>query len=116
MRFRVSAVVALIVAASVACDETSTGGAPSPERDATIVMPGLSFSPDAVTIPVGGKVLWVGSGVIHNVYFGGAPGSPGGCGDWSIGDCLRQFNVAGSYGYICTIPGHGSMFGVVTVQ
>ena len=115
MRFRVSALVALVVMAGVACDETSTNGVVT-ERDATITMPGLSFSPSAVTIPVGGRVLWVGSGITHNVSFGGAPDAPGGCGNWSVGDCLRQFNVAGSFGYICTIPGHGSMVGVVTVQ
>ncbi len=116
VRFRVSAMVALVLVASVACDETSTGGAPSPTRDATITMPGLSYSPSAVTIPVGGRVLWVGSGIIHNVNFGGVPDAPGGCSNWSFGDCLLQFNVAGSFNYICTIPGHGSMFGTVTVN
>jgi plastocyanin len=115
VRFRVISAVALVVAASVACDNTATNGVFT-ERDATIVMPGLSFSPDAVTIPVGGKVLWVGSGVIHNVAFGSTPGAPGGCPNWSVGDCLRQFDVAGAFGYVCTIPGHGSMVGLIRVE
>ena len=109
--------VALVVVASAACDETSTGGVPSPERDATVTMPGpeFPFSPPGVTIPLGGKVLWAGSGITHNVAFG-SPDAPPGCPNWSFGDCIRQFNVAGVYSYGCTISGHSSMVGVVTVQ
>jgi plastocyanin len=104
--------VAFVVAASVACDKTSTGGV-FVERDETIVMPGNTFSPDAVTIPVGGKVLWVGSGVVHNVVFG-SPDAPSGCGNWAIGDCLRTFPVAGIFDYVCTL--HSGMFGRVTAE
>ena len=113
MRFRVSAVVALVVVASAACDETSTGGAPSPERDVTISMPGNTFSPMGVTVPIGGKVLWVGSGTTHNVAFLVTDG-PSGCSNWSIGDCLRTFPTAGTYPYTCTL--HPGMDGVVSVH
>ena len=112
MRFRVIMAVALVVAVSVACDETSTNGVFT-ERDATVVMPGNAFSPLTVTVPVGGKVLWVGSGTVHNVAFG-SPDAPSGCPNWSIGDCLRTFPVAGIFDYICTL--HPGMAGRVTAE
>ena len=115
MRFRMSAAVALaVIVVSVACDETTTGGVPSPMRDATVTMGTNFFTPNAVTIPVGGKVLWVYPGSVHNVNFGGVQGAPGGCGNFVVGDCLRQFDVAGQFFYNCTL--HPGMDGVVSVQ
>jgi plastocyanin len=112
VRLRVIVAVALVMAVSVACDETSTNGVFT-ERDATVVMPGNTFSPVSVTIPVGGKVLWVGSGVVHNVVFG-SPDAPSGCGNWAIGDCLRTFPEAGIFDYVCSL--HSGMVGRVTVE
>ena len=115
MRFRENVVVALVViAASVACDATDTGGVTSPMRDATVTMGTNFFTPSAVTIPVGGKVLWVYPGSVHNVNFGGVPNAPGGCGNFVVGDCLLQFNVAGRFFYNCTL--HPGMDGVVSVE
>jgi plastocyanin len=113
VRFRLSVAVALVVVASVACDTVDSAGITGPVRDKTITMPGNTFDPDVVTIPVGGKVLWVGSGVVHNVAFG-SPDAPSGCGNWSFGDCLRTFPVAGIFDYLCTL--HPGMVGRVTVQ
>ena len=112
MRFPASLAVALVVVASVACDNTSTNGVFT-QRDATVTMIGNSFDPVAVTVPVNGKVLWVGSGTTHNVAFGSAD-APSGCGNWSIGDCLRTFPTAGIFDYVCTL--HSGMAGRVTVQ
>ena len=115
MRFRMSAAMALVVAASLACDTVDTGGVAGPVRDVDVTTPNNTFLPDAVTIPVGGRVMWVGSGVEHNVNFGGVqPDAPSGCGRWSFGDCIRQFPVAGTFNYNCTF--HPGMVGRVTVQ
>ena len=114
MRFRVILAVALVGAVSVACDDKSTGGITGPERDATVTMGENYFAPRDVTIPVGGKVLWVYSGVRHNVDFGAQANAPSGCGTFSVGQCLRTFPTAGFFGYDCTL--HAGMVGSVTVQ
>lgn len=114
MRLGTSVVVALVVAASVACDHVDTGGVTGPVRDATVTMPSNNtFFPGTVSVPVGGKVLWVGSGVTHNVIFFDA-NAPAGCNAWSIGDCLLTFPNAGTFGYVCSL--HNNMDGIVTVQ
>lgn len=106
--------MALVVAASLACDTVDSGGVTGPVRNVDVTMPGNFFLPEQVTVPVGGKVLWVGSGTEHNVAFSAVPDAPGGCVRWSFGDCLRTFPVAGTYDYQCTL--HPGMIGRVTVQ
>ncbi|MBI1967044.1 MAG: Ig-like domain-containing protein [Gemmatimonadetes bacterium] len=76
----------------------------------------LSFSPNAVTIAVGGTVTWTwGSAVTHNVTFAATAGAPANIGNMSSGSAARQFNSTGTFNYECTIHGP-PMTGTVTVQ
>ena len=73
----------------------------------------FTFSPQTVTIPVGGVVKWVDQGSVpHNVTFSGGASSLSsstGTGDWEV-----KFTKAGKYPYICTI--HPGMVGTIVVS
>jgi plastocyanin len=71
-----------------------------------------SFSPSAMSVPVGTTVTWTWRGSnAHDVYFSSSVNS----GAKTSGSYARQFTAAGSYDYLCTI--HGSaMSGQVVVQ
>ena len=57
MRFGASAVVALVVAASLACDEQTTGG--GVPTVTTVTVADNNFSPGGATVAVGDTVRWI---------------------------------------------------------
>jgi len=82
-----------------------------------------TFSPAALTVPVGTTVTWRNdAGILHNVTWNDAAGrnaaqAGDGTGDipnFSTGSHTRLFNTAGTYGFKCTI--HQGMNGTLTVQ
>ena len=113
MRLRAGLGVALVVAASVACDTRSTGVA---STTATVSIGDNFFNPASLTIAVGDTVQWVwGGGAGHEVRFNAAAGAPANCPLTGLGVCARVFPQAGTFGYYCSphLPG---MVGQVTVQ
>jgi plastocyanin len=101
----------LVIAASMACDEVSTGGAPI-TAEKVVTVQNNYFDPAAVTVHAGNSVLWVWPGSVHNIAFFD-PDAPGGCGNLVVGDCQRTFNTIGTYSYTCTL--HAGMDGQVNV-
>jgi plastocyanin len=90
--------------------------APPSGSTVTVTTPNETFSPAAVTIPVGGTVTWQFSGTRHNVTFQGTTVPPGGnVPDQEPGtSASRSFTAPGTYNYLCSR--HGGMTGRVTVQ
>jgi plastocyanin len=111
MRVRASAALALAAAIGMACDNTTDGG--SIDADAVVSVANDYFAPNAVTVRVGGKVLWIWPGSRHNVVFYGKPGSPANCQVISTGACERTFPMTGQFDYTCTL--HAGMDGLVNV-
>jgi plastocyanin len=78
------------------------------------------FNPSAVTIAVGGTVSWNwnSGGVIHNVTFdpNNPTGNPANIPNQGSGSGSRQFTMAGTFQYVCTIHESLGMIGSVTVQ
>jgi len=76
------------------------------------------FNPKAVTISEGDTVTWSlasGQAATHTVTGTGADVI---CGSGNVGSgCQHTFSTAGTFGYICSTPGHASlgMTGVVQV-
>jgi plastocyanin len=104
-----------------------TGGPPANTNEITLL--NQSFSPNAITIPVGTTVTWMwqacdasggggyGSGnacVTHNVTFD--DGSNIASATQSSGTFTRNFTTAGVFKYHCGIHGAAIMSGQVTVQ
>ncbi|MFL5386624.1 MAG: Ig-like domain-containing protein [Longimicrobiaceae bacterium] len=88
---------------------------PPPTSSVTVTTPGISFSPQTVTIAPGGSVTWQISGARHNVTFSGAAPTGGNVPDTdSGGSATRTFPTAGTYDYQCTR--HSGMTGRVVVQ
>jgi len=74
-----------------------------------------SFTPNAITVPVGSTVTWDWQGAsLHNVTFDGVAGAPGNIGNRTSGSVFRQFNTQGTFPYRCT--NHLGMNGSVTVN
>lgn len=105
---------ALLVLALTACGDGNLSGPGGPSAGANEVRVGNNFfNPSSRTVSAGATVTWTwNSGAsLHNVTFDDGPAS----GNQSSGTYQRQFTVAGSYPYECTL--HGSaMTGTVTVQ
>ncbi len=81
----------------------------------TVTTPNLRFSPQSVTVPVGGTVTWQFSESVHNVKFNGAAPAGGDVPDQNPGtSASRTFATAGTYTYACTR--HNGMVGEVVVQ
>ena len=80
---------------------------------------GNVFTPQTVSIPVGGKVMWTFQ-ALHNVTFAGSGGStrivvpPPNIPNTSSGSVSRTFPTPGQYMYRCSI--HPSMSGIVYVR
>jgi plastocyanin len=111
VRFGASAVVALVIVASVACDKTSTG----PAGRKSVSVNDDFFDPDATTISVGDTVYWIWAGQdVHNVIFDAVTGRPADCPPVGAGVCNRVFTTAGTFTYSCTL--HTNMVGMVTVR
>jgi plastocyanin len=112
VRFGVSAVVALVVAAGVACDNTTAGG---DLHGIPITLGDNYFAPTSVTVNPGDTVVWIWNGSLHNVAFDATvPGAPSYCGQFSVGECRRVFTMPGTYPFTCTL--HAGMDGAVTVR
>jgi plastocyanin len=74
------------------------------------------FSPDTVTIPVGGAIRWSWTGGPHNVTPETGPATFPGSATLGAGSSYGPlvFDVAGTYTYQCTI--HANMVGTIKVQ
>ncbi len=93
---------------------TAAGQPPPPATQATIEMPGAAFSPNAVSVVVGGTVTFVFTALPHNVFFGGGAGKPADIPITSNQVIQRTFTAAGQFNINCTL--HPGMSGVITVQ
>lgn len=120
-----AAVVALVLAAGMACGGSdSTSPAKPPTPPGTICTPGNgtvcmtssnTFDPAAMTIAVGSTVTWINdTGVTHNVTFD-TPGAPADIASFKSGAQNATFPSKGTFAYHCTIHGK-SMSGTITVQ
>jgi plastocyanin len=79
---------------------------------ATVTLINDSFNPNEVLLGAGGTVTFTNAaGVTHNVTFFAAEGAPENVPDHSSGENQRQFPVAGTFEYRCTI--HSGMSGTV---
>ena len=108
MRFGASVAVALVVAASVACDSTTAGE--NLHAQAVITLGDNYFTPLDVTVNPGDTVVWIWNGSTHNVTFDqSVTGAPTNCGQFAIGECRRTLNTVGTYPYTCTL--HSGMDG-----
>ena len=82
----------------------------------TVQVADFSFTPDAITVPLGTTVTWQWQGTTstHNVTFTGA-GAPPNIGNMTTGSAQRTFNTPGIINYSCTFH-PSSMTGSVTVN
>jgi plastocyanin len=86
-----------------------------------------AYKPNPITIPAGSRLVWVNNDVLHHTVvssdgLGCAPGNALPVGDRELDAGLNPgesfshtFDVAGTYEYVCTIPGH-TMRGTVIVE
>ncbi|MEO6445678.1 MAG: Ig-like domain-containing protein [Gemmatimonadaceae bacterium] len=80
---------------------------------ATVSMPGLTFTPFKVTLKVGGTVRYEFPSLAHNVIFDRVTGAPSDIPITSSATVSRLFPVAGFFRYDCTL--HNGMTGEVEV-
>jgi plastocyanin len=92
-------------------------GTPASAADQAIdAGPGLTFTPDAVTIAQGDSVTWTNAGGFHNVHFEDDSFvqppfvSPD---PWSV---TRTFDTPGSFRYFCDVHRGAGMTGTVNVS
>lgn len=112
MRFGASVVIAMVVVAGVACDNTTAG---EDLHGKPVTLGDNYFNPVTLTINVGDTVVFVWNGSTHNVTFDQTQaGVPSNCGQFALGECRRIFATVGTYPYVCTL--HGGMNGVVEVK
>lgn len=75
----------------------------------------FAFTPDAVSIRIGGTVTWNNpTGIAHTVTFAQVAGAPASISSPAAGMQSRTFPTGGQFAYACTI--HPEMTGQVTVQ
>jgi plastocyanin len=85
--------------------------------DAVVTVDDFAFNPDPVTIPVGGKVVWVRLGGDHSVTADGGSFNQVHSATWT--QFIHTFNSAGTFPYYCTQhggPGGTGMSSSVIVQ
>jgi plastocyanin len=98
-----------MVAASIACDNTST----STNTTKSVTVGDNYFSPATQTVSVGDSVLFLwGGNATHDVLSN--PGLQTWCGSRATGLCSVKFTTAGSYPYLCHY--HPGMEGTIEVQ
>jgi plastocyanin len=109
-------ITASLTIGSVTHTASATVTVVAPQANAaTVETPSLTFSPQSVTIGVGGTVTWRFGGSTHNVTFGALKPTGGNIPDTSPGNAVsRAFTTAGTYDYQCTR--HNGMTGRVVVQ
>jgi uncharacterized protein YjdB len=96
--------------------QTVTVSTPSASGDVTATA-GLAFDPNAIVIARSGgtgTITWHFQSVAHTVTWDSQPGAVTDIIATMNGDVSRNFTVAGSYHYHCSI--HPTMTGVITVQ
>lgn len=114
--------IAVLLAASIACggsSPTSPSNNPSQSGTPVSIVAGAStltttaFSPNPITVSVGGTVTWINNDAV-------AHDSTGDGGQWNSGTIpaggrfSHTFTSAGTFPYHCAI--HPNMVGSVTVQ
>lgn len=99
---------ALLCAAAACGGDGPTSAVPADE----VRVSNNQFTPANRTVMLGSTVTfrWASGSVTHNVTFNDGPASP----NRSSGTYARQFDLAGSYPYQCTL--HTGMTGTITVQ
>lgn len=100
-----------MVAAFAACESDDMV---EPPEEAVVSMPGFSFVPFTMTIPVGGTVTFDFPSEPHNVIFARVAGAPADIQVTSSRKVLRTFDTAGTFPYDCTV--HPGMSGVVVAR
>ncbi|MEX1207185.1 MAG: biphenyl 2,3-dioxygenase [Acidimicrobiia bacterium] len=90
---------------------TTTSTTSSGPQTFGISVSNFQFSPANRTITVGDTIVWSFTGGTHTTTGNGGVWDSG---VRSSGSFSRQFNSAGSFGYVCSI--HGSMTGTITVN
>jgi plastocyanin len=114
---------ALLLASSVACGSSSPSTpTPTPPAGSNVgasIVAGSStltttaYSPNPVTVPVGGTLTWTNNDVVTHTSTSDASGWNSG--SIAPGGTFRMtFQTAGSFPYHCAI--HPGMVGTVTVQ
>ena len=103
------------VALLAACGGSDSTGPQSSGPPTVQATPGLQFTPNSITVPVGSSVTFAFGAVAHNVFFDNAPaGAPANIGDKSNASVTLTFNSAGTYVYNCHL--HPGMQGTVVVR
>ena len=114
-RLLLAALGAALLAGCGSSGDSTTGPQPSGSSPTVQATPSLQFTPNSLTIPVGGSVTFAFGSVVHNVFFDNAPqGAPSNIGDKSSASVTLTFNSAGTYVYNCHL--HPGMQGKVVVQ
>jgi plastocyanin len=129
------ALVALLAAALLmaGCASSSRGSSPEPAGTTgnAIVIQGIAFAPDSLTVPVGAEVTWTNKDNVKHTVTSGKPGEeaipgvskgtsakPTGVLDHAMAPSGSTFSFtfkkAGTYRYFCRI--HSSMRGVIVVR
>ena len=118
------ALLAVVVAVTVACGDTGDSAPPEPtcktaaDGRVTLVASDLKWDTDCLEAPAGALAIEVDNrddGQNHNVHLPDAPGSP--ATDLVMGPSRQALEVeldAGSYEFICDI--HPNMVGTLTVE
>jgi plastocyanin len=103
---------ALGAAVSLLAAACSSDGPTGPVPSGEVRVSNNQFTPANRTVTIGSTVTfrWAAGSATHNVTFNDGPASP----NQSGGTYLREFLLAGSYPYQCTL--HAGMTGTITVQ
>jgi plastocyanin len=105
----------LLVAAALGCSSSSNSTVTNPVAtgSASVTIADFSFSPQSVTIAVGGTVTWTNNGPsTHTATANAGEFDSGNIGNG--GNFSHTFNTKGVFAYHCAI--HPQMTGTVTVQ
>jgi len=116
---RLAAVAAAALTVACGGGDSNTSPAPSPEPAEFAIVhatPSIRFSPDSITLTVGGTVDFDFQAVPHNLYFDNAPaGAPANItAPTTNATVSRTFSAAGRYAYNCHL--HPGMSGVIVVR
>jgi plastocyanin len=116
MRVSVLGLVLLMVATPLAsgCGDDAVSDPDDDPMNATVSMPGFSFTPFTTTIAVGGVVTFDFPREPHNVIFARITGAPTDIQETINAQVARTFPVAGTFGYDCRL--HPGMSGEVVVR
>jgi plastocyanin len=106
----------LLAAAALACGGYSSSTSPNNQPPATRTVqatPQNTFDPASTSVAVNGKVTFQFGTVTHNVTFDDAGDAALNIGDTQNASVERQFAVAGTHAYHCTL--HSGMNGTINV-